>query len=237
MEATLHELERRVGPASLVAIGDGQAFRYQEKNVHQAIVQKLARVVSGLHAARLLIDHGFIQEDGALRRMLDEFQDDVVFLAYGVIKGDLTPLHREYLNAFYMEEFDVPHDALKSSQKRPLISRDKIQAYIARIESPNNDPHTAQRAIRSVTKTYSGFVHGASPHVMEMYGGSPPRFHVRGYKDSPLYGDHQDDLWNYFYRGIVGFAIAAKAFGDNELFGRIKSYAEHFVEVSGREVD
>jgi hypothetical protein len=236
MESVLHALERRVGPPDFVDVGDGYAFRYREKSAYQAIVQKLARLVSGLYAARLLLHSGFIQEQGALHRMVDEFQEDATFLSYGIIANDLTPLHKRYLDAFYMEEFDVAGKPLESSQNRPMIGRDKIHAYLARIENATADPYTLQRAVCSVTKTFSGYVHGASPHIMEMYGGDPPQFHVRGLKHSPLYEDHEYDLWNYFYRGMCAFGFAAKAFGDEALFAQIHQYTKDFAKASGRDV-
>lgn len=58
--------------------GDSFVFRYEEKTLLQALIQKLARMVSGLHAARLLCDNGFLQEQRALQRMLDEFHEDLV---------------------------------------------------------------------------------------------------------------------------------------------------------------
>jgi hypothetical protein len=65
------------------------------------------------------LTNGFLQELGASQRMLDEFNDDILFLAYGVISGDATDAHREYLAAFFQEEFDVPparSNLLKSVQ-------------------------------------------------------------------------------------------------------------------------
>lgn len=56
-------------------------FRFKEKTIQHAIVQKLARVVSGLHAARLLLENGLLQEQGAVLRMIDEFPEDIMFLA------------------------------------------------------------------------------------------------------------------------------------------------------------
>jgi hypothetical protein len=94
MEKSHRALAARVHPPKAVAYGDGYVFRYHERDVHQALVQKLARVISGLHAARLLLAHGFLQEQGALQRMLDEFNEDIRFLAYSVISGDTTELHR-----------------------------------------------------------------------------------------------------------------------------------------------
>jgi hypothetical protein len=101
METTHRAFAARVSQPKSVAFGDGYVFRYVERDVHQALVQKLARVISGLRAARLLLAYGFLQELGALKRMLDEFNEDILFLAYGVISGETTELHREYLAAFF----------------------------------------------------------------------------------------------------------------------------------------
>jgi hypothetical protein len=237
MDATLGELVKRIALPQQVPILDSFALRYVEKSIHQAIVQKLARVVSGLHAARILLEAGFLQEQGALQRMLDEFQEDITFLAYAVINNDVTDLHQRYLEAFYEEEFDKPEDPVASTQKRPLVPRDKIRAYIARIEGNGLDPSRGIAVTRTISKAYSGYVHGASPQIMEMYGGDPPRFHVSGMRDTPRFSGHQHDLWNYFYRGICAFGFAAKAFGDEVLFTSIKRYRDDFAKRSGREND
>jgi hypothetical protein len=237
MERTLHGLTRRLPPPQRVPMKDSFAFRYVEKTIHQAVVQKLARIISGLHAARILLESGFIQEQGALQRMLDEFQEDVTFLCYAVIYDDVTDLHRTYLDAFYEEEFDNLDDVVESTQKRPMVSRQKIRAYLARIEESGLDPSRAVKVTRSISKAYSGYVHGASPHIMEMYGGNPPHFHVAGLRDSALYPDHQDDLWNYFYRGICAFGFAAKAFGDETLFASIQKFRDDFAKHSGKDYE
>lgn len=237
MESTLASLAKRVPPPQRVPFLDSFVFRYVEKSIHQAIVQKLARVISGLHAARILSESGFIQEQGALQRILDEFQEDVTFLSYAIISNDVTDLHRRYLEAFYQEEFDKPKDPVSSIQKRPMVPRGKIRAYIARIEGSGLDPSRGVAVTRTMSKAYSGYVHGASPHIMDMYGGNPPRFHVAGMRGTPLFADHQDDLWNYFYRGICSFGFAAKAFGDEALFSTIQRYRDEFAKQSGREND
>jgi hypothetical protein len=82
--------------------------------------------------------------------------------------------------------------------------------------------------MQTIHKTYSGYIHGASPYLMEMYGGTPARFHMSGMRRSPLWQDHADDLWNYIYRGILSFGMVAKAFGDGKLFSQIRAYADEF---------
>ena len=237
MESTLADLANRVKPPQRVPMLDSFVFRYVEKTIHQAIVQKLARIISGLYAARILLESGFVQEQGALQRMLDEFLEDVVFLSYAPINDDAKDLHRRYLEAFFQEEFDKPGNPIASSQDRPMIPRRKIRAYIANIEGGYLDPSRGVAVTRTVDKALSGYVHGASPHIMEMYGGDPPRFHVAGLRESPLYKHHQSDLWNYFYRGICSFGFAAKAFGDEGLLSSIQSYKDAFANQSGGEAN
>ena len=235
MDQAFGSLSRRVGEPEVRAMGDGYVFRYKEKSIYQAIVQKLARVVTSLRAIRLLNSAGFLQEQAALQRTLDEFDEDIAFLCFAIIFRDFTPLHKEYLAAFYEEEFDVPESAIESTQKRPMTSRKKIRAFVSRDRGTGYGQSTTIEAVRTLSKTYSGYVHGASPQLMEMYYGNPPYFHLRHAIDSPFYKDHTEDLLNNYYRGILSFAFAAKAFDEGVLFDRIRIFASEFAVASGRE--
>lgn len=232
MERTVEELAKRVPQPHKRPYSDGFVFRYIEMTVHQALVQKLARLVSSLHATRLLMTHGYVQEQAAMQRILDEIQEDITFLAFGIIFNNWTRLHDDYLAAFFEEEFDAD-SAIESSQRRPMIPRKKIRAWIASIEG-SLDPSTGVEVTRTISKAYSGFVHAASPQIMDMYGGNPPRFHVRGMINTPRHAEHRADLWNYFYRAIVAFGFAAKAFGDDVLFETIRKFSDEFASLSGK---
>ncbi len=238
LEAALENLEQRVPKPQRKAFKDGFVFRYVEQSAQQAIIQKLARVVSGLHAAQILLERGFVQEQAALQRMLDEFEEDITFLVYALTVDELTSLHREYLSAFYEEEFVNPDDPIGSTQKRPMVPRRKIRAYIACVEAhlgggTELNPSCGIELSRTLSKTYSGFVHAASPQIMDMYQGCPPRFHVSGMLGMSLIEEHRADLWNYFYRGILSFIFAAKAFGGEALVASLFHYRDEFERRSG----
>ena len=83
------------------------------------------------------------------------------------------------------------------------------------------DPSRGVELRRTLSKTYSGYVHAASPQIMDMYGGNPPMFHMRGMLGTIRHDEHREDIWNYFYRGVIAFAVTAKAFGDEVLFGQL----------------
>ena len=132
MRQAFDVLSRKVGNPQLQPTGRGYVYRYKEKSVYQAIVQKLARVVTGLQAISVLNKAGLLQEQAALQRTLDEFEEDIAFLCFGLIFNDLTELHKEYLALFYEEELDDPESAIRSTQKRPMIPRKKIRAFVSK---------------------------------------------------------------------------------------------------------
>ena len=150
-------------------MGDGYGFRYKDKSIYQAIIQKLARVVTGLQAISILNKAGLLQEQAALQRTLDEFEEDIAFLCFGIIFDEITDLHREYLATFYQEEFDDPESAIRSTQKRPMIPRKKIRAFVSNNRGAGNNRSSTLEVGRTISKVYSGYVHGASPHLMELF--------------------------------------------------------------------
>ena len=233
MVRTAHGFAARVPQPQKVSCINGFVFRHVERTVHQALVQKLARMVSTLHAARLLMEYGFVQEQAALQRVLDEAQEDIHFLALGVVFNKIGELHHQYLDAFFEEEFDAD-SAIESTQKRPMVSRKRIRAWIANCEPAALDPSRGVELSRTLSKAYSGFVHAASPHIMDMYFGNPSHFHMSGMAGTQRQFEHRADLWNLFYRGVLAFATVAKAFGDDELFASISKFAKDFAAQSGK---
>jgi hypothetical protein len=234
MEFALDKLVSQVPAPQPAPFGPNRfVFRYMERTAQQAIVQKLARIITGLRAAHFLLEQGLLQEQAVIERVIDEFHEDVLFLSYGILKGE-TKNHKSFLTGFYEEEFDNAASAFDSTQKRPTVSRDKIRAYLARIEGISGNPSDNQEQLRTLFKAFSGFVHGASPQIMDMYIGDPPHFHVRGMLGTVRMAEYQIDIWNYFFRGIMAFGYAAKAFGDEELFQGILVQKRNFERQSGR---
>ena len=218
-----------------INIGDKEsiAYRFEERTIHQAIVQKLVRIISGLRAARILVEHGFVQEQASLHRMLDEFNEDVMFLSLAIIYDDISESHELYLAAFYEEEFDA-ETAMSSTQKRPMIPRKKIRSYL---DGKISDDKLGggPEAARTVSKMYSGYLHGASDQIMDIYFGDPPGFHTNGILGTSRHKEYRDDFWNYMYRGLLSFGLALKAFGREAEFEENRRMACEFGRNLGRD--
>jgi hypothetical protein len=102
------------------------------------------------------------------------------------------------------------------------------------LAAPGIPDNIKRESSKTISKVYSGYVHGASPQIMDMCVGDPLNFKVKGMTDTLRLAEHADDLWNYFYRGILSFSIVAKVFGDDVLFEKIRQYRDYFESVSGK---
>lgn len=228
MDAAVDHFTGVVPPARAVRLGDGFVFRHVEQLPQQALVQKLARIPSALRAAQLLCDHGFYQDQGAIQRVIDELQEDAVFLAIPLIFGGQEEIHEQFLSSFFAEDFD-PRTGKPIPEQRPMVPRKKIRAYIARSPIGTEDPSTHDQVGRVISKTYSGYVHSASPYIMDAYGGMPPRFFTSGMLGTVREPSHRRDIVNYYYRGFSSFAISAKALCQDSLFRRLYEFGRQYL--------
>ncbi|RWL86990.1 MAG: hypothetical protein EOR67_09340 [Mesorhizobium sp.] len=220
MKWAFERLSEGVLPPQKVEHPKGFSWRYKEQTVQQALLLKLFRLTSNLDAARVLLSLGKVMECGALKRLIDEANDDILFMAAPLLGHPKEDIHDEYLRYFWEEEFDVPGEPMKSSQKRGMVRRDKIQAYNARLISPK-DPSTAKKVDSSIFKTYSGYIHGHSQHIMDAYDGK--EFHIRIEPGMRPYDATLENFLSYPYRCVMASSFIANAFGDGAVQERLMS--------------
>lgn len=191
-------------------------YRFEPPSVESAILLKVARYVSGLHAGQLLVERGFVQELGALQRSIADFDEDATFLALACIYNELTGLHERYLSSFWEEEPSY-EEYVRTQKNKDEVPRSKITSYVARKTNDGSPDHHHIATSKYLSRLYSGFVHGAAPHLMDMYDPETRRFEVNGTASDQLVADHRHDFENYIFRGVILFAVAAQALGDQQL--------------------
>jgi len=227
LEEAFRRLEEQVPPPIKEGHRDGFVLRYAEKTPQQAMLQKFARLISGLHSLRLLLLSGFLQEMGVIQRTLDDFEEDILFITLAVANDDMTDHHRQYLEYHWMEEQG------EAGANRGQVHRKYIRAYVAK--HCGDDPSSMISAGRKIYKGYSGFVHGSGEAIIDMCMTDPPRYFLAGMLESQLYPDHQDDLWNYLYRGLVASTFMARLFSDevlwNKRFRSLKGFEKAYREM------
>ena len=234
LEKCFHTLEAPIPSPQPTKLGKHLVLRYDVQSLETAIIQKLARYISGLNASRILLKKGFTQELGALFRTLDEFFEDIGFLALP-ITGDIkiTETHKKYLASFFQEEFNMSGNAILSEQKRPTIPRRKIRTIIAKYSSGGLNPYDSQELSRTISQAYSGYVHGASCHICEMIGGKPLRYFLSGMPGTYRQDEFIYNYWDYAYRGLLGTILVAKSLGNIDIVETTYRFIEYFEKVTG----
>lgn len=231
MEAGFRQLEDLVQRPRVVKQGDGIALRYSEQTIHQALLLKLARYISGLNACDVLLANGYVQEQGVIQRTLDELDEDILFLCFGAQDGTVK-LHRKYLKTFWQEEFEEGVAPIDNTKGRYHIPRREIREWLGqKMGTDADDP--GMKAMRCIQQTYSGYVHAASPHIMDMCGGPELRFHLRGLNGTSRIPAHIHDLWNYVYRGLVSANQVALIFGDGKTATELRAALTKYEAASG----
>ena len=233
MTRAFRRFETVIAAPQRVAHRDSFVFRYANKGIYEALIQKLARNISGLNAVAVLLTSGYVQEAGVLFRTLDEIQEDIFFLATAETNNAKTERHQKYLDAFYAGVvFSRPEGSLEIL-KPNVVPRKKIRAHTFSVLGAGVNVSQALAASESLGTAYSGYVHAASDNIMDMYGGNPPHFHLNGMLGTPRIDSCANDAENYVCRGLIATVVVAKAFGDQPLVQELYEFLGQYEAANG----
>ncbi len=198
-------LHKDFPPPTVVAQGDGFVDRHApgERTNVLAGYLKAVKACSTLNGALVLLGRAYVQEAYALGRIVQEQSEDIQFLIVPRGEDDRpTKLQDEVLTEFYQEEFGDAMDPIGTSQPRKRPDRQKIRAAI---HQDIEDPSTAGQITKAINRIFSGYVHGAYVHVMELHSNTPGRYILHGGQ-----GAHLTEAIDYFPQFIFSTALAVE---------------------------
>jgi len=179
-----------------------QNFRHREKNPTLFVFLKGIRCVSLLNASLVLLEKGFLQEMGIFFRCLDESIEDIcLFIPDLVAKNDCTKtIQKEMLEDFYQEEFEDISVPLLKNNKRNTIRRKNVRATNARNLYNPIDVYNHAQINQTIYNMNSGYVHGAYPHIMELYNSCIcPNYNTSGITHSLRIQENKHELLRHVY--------------------------------------
>jgi len=207
LDALFATMSSAIPPAKFVDVGGAKFYRHGEYSLSLACFLKGVKVVSTLNAAAILIAFGYAQEVGILCRVADDCCGDIIFLALPEKEGGQRKL--QFITDFFQEEFANVKNPLDSRNKRQNFPRSKIHSAFSDAAKDFLNPSDGQKTQATLHGGLSGYVHGAYPHIMELYGGLPPRFHLKGTPGSPIAAQTLVQLRGILHRAIMASEIVA----------------------------
>ena len=183
----------------------------------------------------MLLRHGHVQEVGALCRMVDDFCNEIFFLLRPQGVDDFSEDQIRFIENFYQEEFDRPDNPLASKQKRTTVPVKKIHATFAKLSKEELNPSDAQELLHTAHQTFSGYIHGAYPHIMEMFGGNPPEFHMTGMLGTPRIEEWRSQIVGYVHRLIIASVFVARKLDVTDMEKPLRKLLVDFEKTTNRE--
>ena len=226
LDDAVQRLTPRIERAEFADTAGGRAYRHREKHDLLGCYLKAVRIVSSLHACMHLLRVGHVQEIYVLCRCVDEYAEDIAFMSFpDGGDGKASAEQRRFVNEYFQEEFSDGDDPVASQQDRDRVSRRKIHAALARVHSPSN-PSRSQQVQMSIHKTFSGFVHAAYVHTMDLFNGRTYR--TRGMLGTPRIEECEEQMASYIYRAAIAIALVAHRLDDEQLAGSLKAMLAEF---------
>lgn len=112
----LSKLTAPLLPAQPVEESESQ-WQLAESSPGAVLVAKAVRMTSGIHAALLLIDSGFVVEGACILRIVSDLGMEVTAVAEGVLSGAMTSAQRKFVDQFFQPRPRTPEQYLERAKQ------------------------------------------------------------------------------------------------------------------------
>jgi len=202
---------------SLQEFWGGRGFRFEKPDVRHFCLLKAVRIVSALNAATELSRLGYTQEMASLMRIVSECTRHIEY----VVDVDDDAKHQtnvqNYLRDFFADTTrDVEAEIKGVLIREKLINEqlgktlDKIAALNGEVENRTPAAKLFHRSARAI----SFYVHARYPECMDLYGGRPGWFHLRGMRGTTKDRENLEILDTFITTANTTFVIMVQALGE-----------------------
>jgi hypothetical protein len=217
LELAASSFSGMIKPPVYVARPD-EHFEYENPDEKTFAILRCVRIASDFRAVMILLEHGHVQQVGVLMRGIVEFNMDLDV----VIGPYLVPETKNDVDQRIAEYFSEPswnfRRILEDPKKRATTPRRKTYALIAKVLGESVEPanpYQVRQTVKALEEGYSGYVHGAYEHIMELYDPYDRRFAIRGIPER---------IWEWMgyialnlHQSLNCFAAIASFFGLKDL--------------------
>lgn len=147
------------------------------------MVGKAVPMASGIRAALILADLGYVTECGTILRTVSDFVIEVISVYEGCTRDDPTRAQKDFLEQYFGHMAQTPDEYDEKQEKERWVARDKlIAAHVRWASESEEDPDRIRKVTRFLAHLYDKFVHGSRLTTMELYNGFTHRFMMKGHE-------------------------------------------------------
>lgn len=203
-------------------VREDRGFRYESGDVRHFCLIKAVRVVSTLNASIDLARNGYSQEIGTLMRILTECTTHIEFVLDRSEEEEHQKEVERYLKAFFADSHrDRSAEIIKAQVPQGFVHArlgKTLNGYAAE-QGDAEERVSAVRLYSNIYRIYSNYVHVKYPETMDLYGGRPGRFHLRGMRGTPKDAENVAVLETFVTSALTTFIVMVQGL---DLYGLVQ---------------
>jgi hypothetical protein len=233
LDAWVNELAAPLVPPREVSDESGEIrLEFREHIPHAVMVGKSIRAVSGIRAALVLADRGYVAECAALLRMVSDFCTEVTAVGKALNRGgELPSAVQNFVDQYFVPKPRTP-EQLAAAERTRYVSREELMKAELRLTgSAKVDGEQLRIVRRFLNMTYDAYVHGAYETTMELCDPSSGRFMMWGHVSPLKREEFVEAVFLKLHEVVVAIEFTAAVTANAKIF-RLAREARHAMDAS-----
>jgi hypothetical protein len=207
----VNDLATPLMPPRMVAEGDEFIrLEFREHIPHAVMIGKLVRAVSGLKAALLLADLGYLTECGAILRMVSDFCSEVKAVGIALNTGGELPVAvRAFIEQYFARRACTPEEYATEERTRYVSREELMKAEVRLAQRANIDGEQMRIRRRFLNMAYDAYVHGAYETTMELCNPLTGTFMVCGHPEVSKRDEFVEAVFLKLHEVVIAFELTA----------------------------
>ena len=233
LDGWVNELTVPLMPPRKVPEGDDRLrLEFKHHTPHTVMVGKLVRAVSGLRAAFLLAETGYVAECVSLLRMVSDFCTEVSAIGEALNRGEEPPRAvREFVNQYFTSKARTTDEYAAKEHTRYVKREELMKAKVRLAEGTPIDGQRLRTIHRFINMVHDAYVHGAYETTMELCIPSTGVFAMRGHPEASKRQEFVEHVFLKMHEVVIAVELTAAVTAHAEVFKGARD-ARHAMDVS-----
>jgi hypothetical protein len=174
---------------------DERGYRFENPDYRHFCLLRSCRIVSALNASIELVRCGYVQEIGVLLRTVIEYSSQIEYILISRDEqGNLIGNAATFVASFFSDNRRTSQQTNPKHVK--LRQKDVHDAIGANLDEFNSGLSSRKTSdlMSHVYLVFSNYVHGRYPEIMDLFGGRPGHFHLKGMRGTPKDAENIETL-------------------------------------------
>ncbi len=206
-------------PRQFVEGSEVVRLEFREHRPHAVMIGKCIRAVSGIHAALVLADLGYVTECASLLRIVSDFCIEINAIGEALNSGgELPRAVGSFVNAYFVPLPRTP-EAFAAAERGNYVSREELmKAEVRQANNAKLDRVQLLTTHRFLNKTYDAYVHGAYETAMDLFDSDTGRFMLHGHPSRYKRQEFVEAVLLKLHEVVVALEVTAAATASSAIF-------------------